>query len=101
MDVPNEHMMRSTGKGWMPGPETTTTASGWRIRIDATSPCSLQCDTIIRFTTNLSRLKKGSPVNPPDTRMKDYLKESHTTHDPAEVVTNTEKIPPDNNDIYS
>ncbi len=63
--------------------------------------CPWQCDRIIRFTTNLSPLKKGSPVNPPDTRMKDYLKESYTTYDPAEVVTNTEKVPPDNDDIYS
>jgi|GEM_PF-5617144 len=30
--------------------------------------CPWPCDTIIRFTTNLSRLKRGSPVNLPDTK---------------------------------
>jgi hypothetical protein len=38
MESPNEHMMSINGKGLIPSPRPTTTASGWRISIDATIP---------------------------------------------------------------
>ncbi|HUT38216.1 MAG TPA: hypothetical protein VMW77_02825 [Methanoregula sp.] len=37
-EIPIEHMMSIMGKGLMPSPNPTTTAKGWKMRIDATSP---------------------------------------------------------------